>query len=66
MNIGLRVCLLVQCARDNCYISHSNSVGNPAGRGGGGEGLPYKSDESARQKIKIEPLRETDVGVAQA
>lgn len=37
MNIGLRVCLLVQFARDNCYISHSNSVGNPAG-GGGGEG----------------------------
>ena len=64
MNIGLRVCLLVQFARDNCYISHSNSVGNPAGRGG--EGLPYKSDESARQKIKIEPLRETNVGVAPA
>ena len=67
MNIGLRVCLLVQFARDNCYISHSNSVGNPAGGGGrGGEGLPYKSDGSARRKIKIEPLRETNVGVAQA
>ena len=65
MNIGLRVCLLVQFARDNCYISHSNSVGNPAG-GVGGEGLPYKSDGSARRKIKIEPLRETNVGVAQA
>ena len=34
-------------------------------RGGGGE-LPYKSDGNARRKIKIEPLRETNVGVAQA
>ena len=31
-----------------------------------GGGLPNKSDGSARRKIKIEPLRETNVGVAQA
>ena len=40
------------------------SVTRPEGVGGGG--LPYKSDGSARRKIKIEPLRETSVGVAQA
>ena len=32
----------------------------------GVEGLPYKSDRDAHQKIKITPLRETNVGVAQA
>ena len=31
----------------------------------GGE-LPYKSDRNARRKIKIQPLRETNMGVAQA
>ena len=31
----------------------------------GVEGLPYKSDRDAHQKIKISPLRETNVGVAQ-
>ena len=41
------------------------SVTRPEGGGGGG-GLPYKSDGGARRKIKIEPLRETNVGVAQA
>ena len=40
------------------------SVTRPEGVGGGG--LPYKSDGSARRKIKIEPIRETNVGVAQA
>ena len=29
-------------------------------------GLLYKSDGAARQKIQIKPLRETNVGVAQA
>ena len=32
----------------------------------GVKGLPYKSDRGAHQKIKITPLRETNVGVAQA
>ena len=41
------------------------SVTRPEGGGGRGE-LPYKSDGNARRKIKIEPLRETNVGVAQA
>lgn len=31
----------------------------------GGE-LPYKTDGDSRQKIKITPLKETHVGVAQA
>ena len=29
-------------------------------------GLPYKSDRDAHRKIQTEPLRETNVGVAQA
>ena len=29
-------------------------------------GFPYKSDGDARQKIQIKPLRETNMGVAQA
>ena len=29
-----------------------------------GGGLPYKNDGDARRKIKIKPLRETNVGVA--
>ena len=29
-------------------------------------GLSYKSDRDAHQKIKITPLRETNVGVGQA
>ena len=33
--------------------------------GGGGE-LPYKTDGGSRQKIKITPLKETNVGVAPA
>ena len=32
----------------------------------GAGGLPYKSDRDAYQKIKITPLRETNMGVAQA
>ena len=35
------------------------------GKGGGGGG-PYKSDRDARYQIKIKPLREINVGVAQA
>ena len=31
-----------------------------------GGGLPYKTDEDSRQKIKITPLKETNVCVAQA
>ena len=31
-----------------------------------GGGLPYKTDGGSRQKIKITPLKETNVGVAQA
>ena len=34
--------------------------------GGGGGGLPYKSDGGALRKIQIKPPRETNVGVAQA
>ena len=33
---------------------------------GGGGGLPYESDGDARQKIRIKPLKETNLGVAQA
>ena len=29
-------------------------------------GLPYKSDADARRRIQIKPVRETNVGVAQA
>ena len=36
------------------------------GRGRGEGGLPYKSDGNARRKIQIKPLREINVGVAQA
>ena len=32
----------------------------------GGGGLPYESDGDARRKIRIEPLKETSLGVAQA
>ena len=32
----------------------------------GEEELPYESDRDAYQKIKIEPLRETNVGVVPA
>ena len=35
-------------------------------REGGGGGLPYKSDWDACQNIQIKPLRETNVGVAEA
>ena len=31
-----------------------------------GAGLPYKSDGNARRKIKIKPLRETNVGAIRA
>ena len=39
---------------------HTNSS-----RGGGG-GLPYERDGYARRKIRIKPLKETKLGVAQA
>ena len=32
----------------------------------GGGGLPYESDGDARRKIRIKPLKETNLGVAQA
>ena len=35
------------------------SPSNPGGK------LPYKGDEDTRRKIKIKPIRETNVGVAQ-
>ena len=34
--------------------------------GGGGGGLPYESDGDARQKIRINTLKETNLGVALA
>ena len=42
------------------------SVTRPEGVGGGGGDSHIKVTGSARRKIKIEPLRETNVGVAQA
>ena len=36
----------------------------PGGRGGGG--LPYESDGDARRKIRINTLKETNLGVAPA
>ena len=32
----------------------------------GGGGLPYESDGDARRKIRIKPLKETNLGVVQA
>jgi len=32
----------------------------------GGGGLPYESDGDAHQKIRIKPLKETNLGVVQA
>ena len=46
------------------YASEILSL-SPGERGGGG-GLPYKSDWDACQNIQIKPLRETNVGVAEA
>ena len=34
--------------------------------GGGGGGLPYETDGHAHRKIRIKPLKETNLGVAQA
>ena len=34
--------------------------------GGGGGGLPYETDGDARRKIRIKPLKETNLSVAQA
>ena len=31
-----------------------------------GGGLPYETDGDARRKIRIQPLKETNLGVAQA
>ena len=31
-----------------------------------GGGLPYENDENARRKIRIKPLKETNLGVVQA
>jgi len=31
-----------------------------------GGGLPYETDGDARRKIRIKPLKETNLGVAQA
>ena len=39
------------------YVAHA--------RGGGG-GLPYESDGDARRKIRINTLKETNLGVAPA
>ena len=51
------------------YASEILSL-SPGERGGGGGGarggLPYKSDWDACQNIQIKPLRETNVGVAEA
>ena len=33
---------------------------------GGGGGLPYESDGDACRKIRIKPLKETNLGVVQA
>ena len=46
------------------YASEILSL-SPGERGGGG-GLPYKSDWDACQNIQFKPLRETNVGVAEA
>ena len=46
----------------------TKEIGDVSTLGSGGEGgeLPYKSDRDALQKIKIKPLRDNKVGVAQA
>ena len=36
------------------------------GKGWGGGGLPYESDGDARRKIRINTLKETNLGVAPA
>ena len=41
------------------FITYTTELGIPGG-------LPYTSEGNARRKIKIKPLKETSVGVAQA
>ena len=47
------------------YASEILSL-SPGERGGGGGGLPKKSDWDSCQNNKNKPLRETNVGVAEA
>ena len=50
-----------------CQDLYSEKTPCARGGGRGGErGLLYKSDGDVCQKIQIKPLRETNVGVAQA
>ena len=37
-----------------------------AAQPGGGGGLPYETDGDAHRKIRIKPLKQTNLGVAQA
>ena len=51
-----------KCALNPRYLPACPGVG---ARGGGG-GLPYESDGDARRKIRINTLKETNLGVAPA
>ena len=58
------VAQLVEGRWSNPEVSGSNPVGvKDFPRGGG---LPYETDGDARRKIRIKPLKETNLGVAQA
>ena len=57
-------------ASGSCPIKHFIKQLDPffkkAGARPGGGGLPYETDGDARRKIRIKPLKETNLGVAQA
>ena len=67
-NLGSFISVWVTHSNTPCTPLEHTSIDNsniPVGVGGGG-GLPYKSDGGACQKMKMKPLRKTNVGVAQA
>ena len=55
---------ILRCGRQNRPSLYAIVVGTFIWESSGG--LPYKNEGDARRKIKIKPLRETNVGVAQA
>ena len=50
----------------NRYLKQASNIEPHRFPGGGGGGLPYKKARDARQKFYIKPLKETNLGVAQA
>ena len=57
----------VSAVKFNNWLNFGAAALNDLSPGGGGDShLPYKSDGVARRKIQVKPLRETNVGLAQA